>query len=159
MNRRRALAGVAGVAAYGVGAAHAGQAEFPVPGAIKLVLGKEVTLGQRSSPVGVGGGNLHIMSIDKGTFRLDNESRLTAALKGAVTQYAKVEYRLSAAVFDAAGKLLGTASHKEAVRYIRLGAIPTVLRDIELDFGISKAFKNAAFVAVAISEIEAPTPG
>jgi hypothetical protein len=105
------------------------------------------------------GTDLHILGIGTGTFQLDQESRLTGKLNAFVTQYAKVDYWISAAVFDAKGKLLGTAGHKEAVQYIRLGAMPTMQRHITLDFGISKGFKNAAFVVVAISERDVPKPG
>jgi hypothetical protein len=37
--------------------------------------------------------------------------------------------------------------------------MPTVFRDIALDFGISTAFKEAAFVVVAISDRDVPKPG
>jgi hypothetical protein len=63
------------------------------------------------------------------------------------------------AVFDAASKLLGTAQHEESVQYVRVGAVPTGLSDIVLDFGISRAFKEAAFVVAAISEPDDPKPG
>jgi hypothetical protein len=162
MNRRHALAGLAGAAGGALlsgGAARAEQPKAPIPGAIKLSLGDEVTIGAQSSPIKLDKTDLHILSVGKGTFRLDKESRLTAKLKAAVAQYAKIEYWLSAAVFDAAGKLLGTAAHKEAVDYVRLGAMPTMFRDIPLDFGISTTFKNAAFVVVAISDRDVPKPG
>jgi hypothetical protein len=161
MNRRDALtslAGVAGGAMLSGGAASGQQPKAPVPGAIKLQIGGEVMIGAQSSPVKVGETSLHILSVGKGIFRLDKESRLTANLKAAVAQYAKIEYWVSAAVFDTAGRLLGTAAHKEAVEYVRLGAMPTMFRDIALDFGISTAFKEAAFVVVAISDRDVPKP-
>jgi hypothetical protein len=162
MNRRRSLEGLAGAAGGLFLASRSAHAEPPrpiVPGAIPLNLGQKTEFGIRSSPVKLDNFDLHILSIGTGTFRLDRESRLTATLKAAVTQYAAIEYWVSTAVFDVAGKLLGTASHKEKVQYIRLGATPTMFRDIELDFGISKAFKDAALVVLAISDRDVPKPG
>jgi hypothetical protein len=162
MNRRHALVGLAGAtggALFAAGAASAQQPKAPVPGAIKLELGKDVMIGARSTPVTVDKTDIHIVSVGKGTFRLDKESRLTATLEAAVAQYAKIDYWVSAAVFDAAGKLLGTAAHKEAVEYVRLGSMPIEFRGIGLDFGISTPFKDAALVVVAISDRDVPKPG
>jgi hypothetical protein len=156
MNRRHALAGLAAAAS---GVAFAPVPRPVIPGAIPLTLGNAIKIAARSSPVKVGKADLHIIRIGTGTFDLDKDARLTAKLKAGVTQFAEVEYWISAAVFDKAGKLLGTAQHKEKVQYIRLGAILTLSRDIELDFGISRAFKDAALVAVAISQPEVPGPG
>jgi hypothetical protein len=161
MNRRRALAGIAG-AVGGIALANGADAEQPkvaIPGATNFELGKDVRLGATSTPIKANGSELHIVGIGTGSFQLDDDPRLTATLKAAVTQYAKVNYWISTAVFDAAGKLLGTASHKEPDEYERLGATPTVFRNIKLDFGISKAFKKAALVVVAISEPDIPKPG
>jgi hypothetical protein len=159
MNRRQAIAGLAGGVLLAPGAAHAEQPKPTIPGAIKFDMGKQIKITAQSSPVKVDKTDVHLISIGTGTFHLDNESRLTATLKAAVTQYAQVEYWISTAVFDAAGKMLGTAAHKELVQYIRLGAIPTIFRDIKLDFGISKAFMDATFLVVAISERDVPKPG
>jgi hypothetical protein len=40
------------------------------------------------------------------------------------------------------------------VEYISLGRSPMMFRDIEMDFGVSRDFKSAAFVAVTISNPE-----
>jgi hypothetical protein len=162
MNRRHALAGLAGAASGMVLAAKSSPAQppkSPIPRAMNFEMGKALNVAAKSSPFKLNDSEFHIIGVGKATFRLDNDSRLTATLKAGVMQYAKVDYWISTAVFDAAGKLLGTASHKEPVEYIRLGATPTVFREIELDFGVSKAFKNAAFVVIAISEPEVPKPG
>jgi hypothetical protein len=162
MNRGRALAGLAGAAGGVVLAAdtvRCESAEPSIPGAIKMTLGQEVMIGAQSTAVKMDNRDIHIISISKGTFQLDKESRLTASLNGAVAQYAKTEYWISVAVFDAAGNLLGTAAHKEAVQYIRLGLMFTTVRRIQLDFGISKAFKDAAQFVVAVSNRDVPPPG
>jgi hypothetical protein len=161
MNRRTAILGLASAAGLtaGRGAAQQSPPAQPVPGAIALKLGQPVEIGAQSAPVKVGTEDLHIVSVGRGTFQVDKESRLTAKLKAAVTQYAKTEYWIAAAVFDPKGRLLGAAVHKEEVQYIRIGATPTVFREIDLDFGISKGFGQAAFVAVAISDRDVPKPG
>jgi hypothetical protein len=162
MNRRKALtamAGIAGTAGLSAGGSHAEETKVRVPGAIALKLGEQIRIGAQSAPVKVDDTDLHIVSIGTGTFQLDKESRLTARLNAAVAQYAKVVYWISAAVFDAQGLLLGTASHKESVSYTRLGAMPTTFRKIVLDFGLSKAFNRAALVVMAISERDVPKPG
>jgi hypothetical protein len=162
MNRRNALKGLAG-AAGGIVVAdrtvHAQSPKTPVPGAIKVELGKEFMIGVQSTPVKVNESNIHLVLVGKGTFRLDHESRLTAELNAGVAQYVKVDYWISAAVFDAAGKLRGTAGHKESVEYVRIGRWPTVAREIMLDFGISNAFKDIAIVVVAISDRDVRKPG
>ena len=38
------------------------------------------------------------------------------------------------------------------MRYIRLGATPTMSKDIKLDFGVSRAFRKAAFVVLSIAD-------
>lgn len=86
------------------------------------------------------------------------EPRLLASLTLSVAQYNKVEYRVYAAAFDAKGKLLGTAMHVEPVEYIRLGAMPTLFRDVVLDFGVSEAFAQAKYVAFAVSQPSVPKP-
>ncbi len=161
MDRRNALAGLAGItsgALLTAGTAQSAEPKSTIPGAIELTLGQKLKIGVQSAAVKVNETDLHLVSIGTGTFQLDEDSRLTAILKAAVAQYAKVDYWISVAVFDAAGKLLGTAGHKEPVEYIRLGKMPTLLRDIKLDFGISKTFKDAAAVVVAISDRDVPAP-
>lgn len=162
MNRRHALVGLASAAGGLVlagDAVRAQQAVPPIPGAVKLELGKPLAFGQQSAPVKLDSIDLPIVTVGKGTFRLDDDSRLTAMLHASVAQYAKVDYWISVAVFDVTGNLLGTAAHKEVVEYIRLGKMLTLFREIELDFGVSKAFSDVAFAVVVISEPDMPAPG
>lgn len=91
-------------------------------------------------------------------FLVKFEPRLRANLKLAVAQYNKVEYRIYGAAYDANGRLLGTAVHIEPVEYIRLGLIPTMFRDVVLDFGVSESFAQAKFVAFAVSQPPVPKP-
>jgi hypothetical protein len=133
-------------------------AEPPIPGAVPFKFDEEVKIYVRSKPVNADKDDLHIVSVGVGTFKLSNEWQLTATLKAAVVQWAKVDYRISAAVFDADGKFLGSADHTEHVQYIRLAAVPTTLPNIKLDFGVSESYKRAAFVVVSISEPKVPNP-
>jgi hypothetical protein len=161
MNRRTAIVGLAGAVGLAAGRGNAQQAPpaKPVPGAIALKLGQPIDIAAQSAPVKVGTENLHIVSIGRGTFQVDRESRLTAKLKAGVTQYARIDYWISAAVFDPKGRFLGAAVHKEEVQSIWVGRTLTVSREIAPDFGISKAFGQAAFVVVAVSERDVPKPG
>jgi RNA polymerase sigma factor (sigma-70 family) len=130
----------------------------PVPGAVALQFDRKLTIGVTSRSIKVGESELEIVKIGTGTFHLTPEGHLTATLNAGVTQYAKVDYLIYAAVFDARGVLLGTAAHKEAVERVRLGGIPMMMRKIELDFGTSRDFSKAAFVVVSISNPEVPEP-
>ena len=75
--------------------------------------------------------------------------------------YCDVEYRLSCAVFDKEGLLLGTASHVESVKYLRLGSMPTLIREMAFDFGASKAYERVAYATFSISEpaVQVPPDG
>jgi hypothetical protein len=159
MDRRRALAAIGGFAG-GVSSCAVGQANESVksslPGAVPIPLDERVRVDVQSAPVKVGERDFHIISIGTGLFHLDKDDRLTAILNAGVSQYAEMEYRIVVAVFDTAGRLLGVAQHDEPVAYVRLGATPRIFREIEFDFGVSKAFRRAAFAITAISERDVP---
>jgi RNA polymerase sigma factor (sigma-70 family) len=130
----------------------------PILGAVALQFDRKLTIGVKSNPIKVRDSELSIVNIGTGTFHLSKEDRLTATLNAGVHQYAKVDYWIYAAVFDARGRLLGTAAHKEAVLHIRLGQMPMMMPKIELDFGTSRDFSKAAYVVVSISNPEVPEP-
>jgi hypothetical protein len=154
-----AAAGSVALAKVAGGAVNEEEAKAAVSGAVSLKLAEKMRIDAQSVPVKVRGADLHIVSIGTATFDLDKDSRLSARLNAAVCQYAKVVYRVSAAVFDASGQLLGAAVHDEAVERYSVGKELTLLKEIALDFGVSKAYRGAKLVAVAISEPEVPTPG
>lgn len=160
MNRRKVLgaiaAGAATIAASPL--ARAAADKSVIPGAIDIAIGQKIRIGAQSSAVATNGGELHIISIGEGIFTLDGASRLSAVLKAGVKQYARIDYWIYAAVFDGAGKFLGAAAHKEVVDYVRLAGMPMMFRDIDLDFGISLGFKDAAVVTIAISDSDVPRP-
>jgi len=152
------MAGAAGILSVAPRTSHANETAV-VPGAIPVELGKEFQLYRQSAPVLASGRELHLISLGKGTLELDPSGRMTAKVKAAVKQYAEVDYWLSLAAFDAEGLLLGAATHKEAIRYIRLGVMPTLLPELEFDFGISKSFTKVAWLSAAISDRDVPMPG
>jgi hypothetical protein len=127
----------------------------PVPGAFALRFDQPIEIDARSAPIGEGAQKVCIIGVGRGTFHLADD-HLTASLHAAVMQHARMDYRVSAAIFDPAGRLLGTAAHTEAVQYIRLGRVPMLLKSIDLDFGVSRAYHQAAYAAVAISDPEVP---
>jgi RNA polymerase sigma factor (sigma-70 family) len=123
----------------------------PIPGAIPLKLDQPVELNQKDY--------LSVLSVHKGTFHLTKDSRLEATLKVGLFPQMTVDEWIYVAVFDGKGRLLGTASHKEALQYERPGRmVPVIAGERKLDFGISKEFKDAAFVVVTISVPNPPTP-
>jgi hypothetical protein len=130
----------------------------PIPGAVPLKFDAEIQFEAAAGPVRQGNDPFYVIQVGRGKFHLSDQSRLTAELKASVTQYARVDFWIYAAVFDDRGSLLGTASHREEVLYIRTGGTPTVFREIKLDFGISDAFQRAAYVVVTIGERKVPDP-
>lgn len=83
---------------------------------------------------------------------------LTAELHGGMFTYDQVTYRLSGAVFDDQGRLLGTASTEVPVQRIWLGAIGLMQHKIQLDFGPSRAWARAAEVHLSISDMPTLSP-
>lgn len=162
MDRRHALSGIAAIAGSlpfcAIGEADE-SIKLSVPNAIPIKLDENVRISIRSAPVKFGVQEIHIVSIGTGLFHLDKDARLTAVLNAGVAQYTDMEYRIVVAVFDGAGQLLGAAQHDESVSHIRLRVMPTLFREIDLDFGISKAFSRAAFAVIAISDRDVPAPG
>jgi RNA polymerase sigma factor (sigma-70 family) len=148
-----------GEAALPTGAvAHAQQLATPAQpaGARPLKLDVPIRLDVAAPPIKLAKSNYHILRVGAITFRLDKTDRLQATLRASATQQTNVDYRINVAVFDARGRLLGTAAHTEPVKYIRLGRAPTMARTIELDFGVSQDFRQATQFVVAVSNPEVP---
>jgi hypothetical protein len=129
-----------------------------VPGAVRLLWEKAIRIGVSSNPIEVNGQPFRLLNIGTATFHLADDGRLTAVLKAGVQQYSEVDYGISVAVFDGTGRLLGAAVHTEHVEYERLGRMPTLLREISFDFGISNDFVRAAYVVVAVTSRNVPLP-
>lgn len=88
----------------------------------------------------------------------ESGSFFSVTVKAAVAQYNKVDYRISCTLFDKDGILLGTAVAVEHVEYVRLGVMPTVSRDIKLDFDPKKNYERAAYAVFSISSPDVPKP-
>lgn len=111
-----------------------------------------VQINARSKPIKDGNNELSIIGIGRGTFHLDNGSRLKATLSASVIQDFKVDSWIHASIFDGKGNLLGTAAHKEQTKGFRMTTYLAALRQIELDFGVSDGYRQAVYVVIAISE-------
>jgi len=142
-------------AAVGTAWSEARGAAPPVPGAIALKFDQPIDIDARSAPIGDGLQKFSIIGVGRATFRLA-DNHLTASLHAGIMQYARIDYRVSVAIFDTTGRLLGTAAHTEPVQFIRLGRVPTLLKSIDLDFGVSRAYPDAVYTAVSISDPEVP---
>jgi hypothetical protein len=164
IDRRSVLSGLVGLsAAPGLAAARGGDEPWrdappTLRDAFRLNWGQPIEVRARSNPIKSDGHDIYIVHVGKATFDLGGDSRLTARLRAGVVQMARVDYWISAAVFDAEGRLLGAASHKEEVQRIMLGRVVTAFREISLDFGISKGYARAAFATIAVSERDLPDP-
>jgi hypothetical protein len=89
-------------------------------------------------------------------FKLEVGPFFKVVVKAAVAQYNTVDYKVSCAVFDKKGRLLGAESQIEHVEYVRLGYMPTIFRELIFDFGASKSFADAAYVAFSINDPHVP---
>lgn len=160
-NRRKfTLGAMAAIHAMtrGALAADAPRAAAPVPGAVEFKLDQEVRIGASSEPIRLAGGEFRVLSVGTAMFRLSKEGQLTAKLHAGVAEYAKADFHIYAAVYDPKGVLLGTASHLESVERVRLRVMPTMMRELELDFGKSRDFRRVAYASVAISNPDFPRP-
>lgn len=86
------------------------------------------------------------------------DSALKVTLSAAITQYNTVDYRLSGAVFDGSGKMLGVSSLVEHVDYVRVGVMPTLFRELTFDFGTSRDYKDAKYAVFTVSNPSVPKP-
>ena len=130
---------------------------------VEVKLDVPVKIGLKSEPVPYKGTKLTVFSAGQATFFSlpqcgKSERNLFVTLKAAVEQYNKTEYRISAAVYDKAGKLIGSASAVEKVEYIRLGVMPTLFRDITFDFGANKDWGRAAWAEFSVNSPNVPLP-
>lgn len=162
MNRRDLLTAIgssaAGIAVLGQSAL-ADEPTTTLPDIYRITPNSETKLAAQSTAILVGDSKFNLISLGSCSLTLDDQGHLTALVKAAVTQYAKVDYWISLAVFDDKLGFLGAATHKEAIQYIRRGSIPTMMPELSFDFGISKTYKSVARMAVAISDRDVPKPG
>lgn len=131
----------------------------PVPGAWEVLLaGKAIPIRVTSAPVRWKGNDYRLVRIGEATFSQSPLGRVTAMLSAGVLTFDNVEYEVHAALFDEAGKLLGTAHTLCPVTRIWVGVAGTVSTTLALDFGISKAYDRARWFTVSVTERDVLTP-
>jgi hypothetical protein len=130
------------------------------PGAtIPLRIGNSIPLSVRSNGVEWRGNTYHVVNLSSIQFELDKQtSRLKAEIKAAVMQFNNMDYDVSAAVFDAEGRLLGVARARcEVGRFWSVNVV-TGNDTLSLDFGVSLDYVRAASFMVCVSNRKALTP-
>lgn len=121
--------------------------------------GSSIALSVESPGVVWRGQTYHLVTLSSIEFGLESRSgHLTAQLKGGVYTFDNVTYEISAAVFDAAGRLLGAARVPCEVPRIMEGKSTVMTRSIALDFGESLDYARAATFMIGISNRKVRTP-
>jgi hypothetical protein len=159
-NRRTALLTLSAtvLGALGIKKSEAA-ANPPIPGASEVLLtGKSIPIHVESAPVHWKGTDYRLVRIGDAAFYQSPLGRVTAQLSAGILTFDNVEYEVHAALFDEAGKLLGTARALCPVTRTWLGLPGTMPAKLALDFGISKAYARAEWFTVSINECEVLTP-
>lgn len=121
--------------------------------------GQVIPLDVESSGVEWKGHTYHLLRLNSVRFDLDRQaSLLRAEVKAGVTTFDDVSYDISAAVFDSAGQLLGTARTAYKVERLWLGTVLMSAQTINLDFGASLDYERANSFVIAISKRKVLTP-
>ncbi len=129
------------------------------PGAVLLEFDKPIQINAASVPVKYRDQDLSVVRIGAGVFRLGRDFALTGRLSASVAPCESGNYLICARVFDARGAMLGAASQEVPVELeIVSGVTVTDFPDIQLDFGRSKDFSRAAFLAVSIDRQSSASP-
>lgn len=162
MNRRHLLTLVAGSTfglSFGNASSSAQEQRSELDGMFKATPNTELQLATASSPVIDGDSRFNLVRLGKCKLTLGDDGHLTALVSAGVAQYTNIDYWISLAVFDERRSFLGAATHKVAIQCIRRGVMPTLLPELEFDFGISNKFRTLTQIAVAISDRDVPRPG
>jgi hypothetical protein len=135
------LSALATCGLLGVAANEPGQTERPavaVPNIAPLRFGASIPLSVQSAGVTWKGNTFHLVHLGSIRFDLDKSDRLKADIQAGVTEFDNVDYDISAAVFDAAGQMLGSARAQCKVQRLWAGNASRTARTITLDFGIAR---------------------
>jgi hypothetical protein len=125
---------------------------------VPLRLDQPLPVGTASDGVRWRENTYHLVRVYQARFHLDEHSRLTATVSASLTTFDKVDYDLHAAVFDPAGRLLGTARAVVPVERIWLGKVLTSRTSVPLDFGLSEAYPDATSFTLTLSRRKVLTP-
>lgn len=121
--------------------------------------GQPIPVTVESSGVEWKGHTYHLLRLNAVQFDLDRQTGLLKAeVKAGVTTFDDVSYDISAAVFDSAGHLLGTARTAYKVDRLWLGTLMMTAQAINLDFGTSLDYERAATFMISISKRKVLTP-
>ena len=123
-----------------------------------LKLGSSIPLAVQSPGVVWKGNTFQLVRLGSITFDLDKSACLKADIQAGVTEFDNVDYDISAAVFDAAGQMLGTARAQCKVQRMWAGGVEVRAQTIRLDFGVSLDYARAAAFAVSVSNRKVLTP-
>lgn len=165
--RRRHLLGMCALSApaicglFGMAANEPGQTErraVAVPKTVPLRLRASIPLSVQSAGVTWKGNTFHLVHLGSIRFDLDKSDRLKADIQAGVIEFDNVDYDISAAVFDAAGRMLGSARAQCKVQREWVGKVLRTGRTITLDFGVSLDYTRAAAFAVSVSNRKVLTP-
>jgi hypothetical protein len=126
---------------------------------IPLKLGRSIPVSVQSAGVAWEGRTWSLVGFRAIRFELDKQTNhLKADVRGGVTHFDNVDYDVSVAVFDAAGKLLGVARTACEVRRYWVGGVISGPETLELDFGVSLDYTRAAAFMISISNRKVLTP-
>jgi hypothetical protein len=126
---------------------------------IPFELERSIPLSVQSPAVEWKGNTFHLVKLGTIQFELDpKNSQLIAVINAGVTTFDNVDYDISAAVFDASGKLLGTARAQCKVQREWLGHVLTMAATISLDFGTSLDYPQAKSFMLSVSRQRVTTP-
>jgi len=126
---------------------------------IPLTFGTSIPLSIQSDGVEWKGHVYHLLGLGSIQFALEKESdHLTADIKAGTTSFDDVDYDISGAVFDAAGRMLGVARARCHVDRTWLGRVLMSSENITLDFGRSLDYSNATGFMLTVSKRKVLTP-
>jgi hypothetical protein len=113
----------------------------------------------KSMPIKWQGGDVHLVTLNRFTFLLDEQTnRLTAKAEGSLLTFDDVEYSIGLVVCGENESLLGASTAVCKVPRIWVGAFLKQPIDLTLDFGISNNYSNAKHFQCCISDRTVLTP-
>jgi hypothetical protein len=126
---------------------------------IPLKFGTSIPLSIQSDGVEWKGNVYHLLGLGSIQFASEKGSdHLIANIKAGTTSFDDVDYDISGAVFDAAGRMLGVARAQCHVDRTWLGHVLMSSQTITLDFGRSLDYPNASAFMLTVSKRKVLTP-
>ena len=128
--------------------------------ATPMKMGEKIPLSMTSPAVEWKQNTFHLVRLGSIAFTLDEATgHLKAEVESATTSFDDVVYDVSAAVFDEAGQLLGTARAQVKVQRVWLGKVFAMSHEpLSLDFGLSLDYSRAKTFMIGINKRKVLTP-